>query len=544
MRPPLAATTHEGAPLILRHPHPPREDDHGALPQPQPPSAAADSSFLSEEPSAAQPSNASSSSAYAWSHPLMRHISMQRYDSTYSEGNDDDGSSRSTAASHHDHRDNLLDRVRHWWRAASLRLVGAAGGGAGGPCKSMMMNPYRSMTAASASPRVLHLALFLLLGTAVFLAYEAFGYSHRRSLHRGEIIPIERAQEHYIRLRNDDDDDNDHGRDDGRLQIWCRTWGNPRTGIPVLFVHGGPGNAISDYGTSNSQFFDATKFFVVEVDQRGTGKSRPSVRESCRNMRHYTSISIGQMSRDFEVIRRHLNIDRWLVFGGSWGSTLSLDYGMRYPDRVLGLIIRGIYLNTKQEFDAVYTRNAFLHQPKRLQEFDAWFERAQERSRKDGDGSLLDPNDPKRFFEVYRRMLLDCDRSAIWHWYVFENNLMETVPEDLRDPYKIMRSDYPEAQSVAFFENVLFYHGTFVDPPRLLERLHSLRDLPVWICQGNYDEVCPPKYAHMLVDSLQNANVTVHSHFVNSGHEASDPVMAECLVRRVNDFLRQYPSLD
>jgi proline iminopeptidase len=530
---PLTTTTSaahsEGAPLILRH-HPPR----GA--EPLSVQAVAADPSASEEPAEPQPSSSAPSSS--WSHPLMRHISMQRYDSTYSEDDGNRGGGGGGADYHDHHRDaSLLDRLRHWFRSASLRLMGAAGSG---PFKSMMI-PYRSLT-ASVSPRALHLALFLLLLSAIFLAYEAFGYRYRRSVHRGEIIPIERAQEHYISLRNDDDDDDDGNHHGERLQIWCRTWGNPRTGIPVLFVHGGPGNAISDYGTSNAHFFDAAKFFVVEVDQRGTGRSRPSVRESCRNMKHYTSISIGQMSHDFEVIRKHLNIDRWLVFGGSWGSTLSLDYGMRYPDRVLGLIIRGIYLNTKQEFDAVYTRNAFLDQPKRLQEFDAWFERAQERSRKDGDGSLLDPNDPKRFFEVYRRMLLDCDRSAIWHWYVFENNLMETVPEDLRDPYKIVRSDYPEAQSVAFFENVLFYHGTFVDPPRLLERLHSLRDRPVWICQGNFDEVCPPKYAHMLVDALKNASVAVRSHFVDSGHEASDPVMAECLVRRVNDFLHQYPS--
>jgi proline iminopeptidase len=373
----------------------------------------------------------------------------------------------------------------------------------------------------------------LVLLTGFFFAYEAL---HRfrmgrlpSSPRRHRSIPIERAREHLVNIG------------DG-LKIWCRTWGNAQTGVPVLFVHGGPGNAISDYGKSNSEFFDYDKFFVVEVDQRGTGRSQPSVRDSCWNMRHYTDISIDKMSRDYEVVREYLGIDRWLVFGGSWGSTLSLDYSMRYPERVLGLIIRGIYLNTRPEFDAVYTRTAFDGNPKRQREFDDWFARAQDRAHRDGDGSLMDPNDPKRFFEVYRRMLLDCDRSAIWHWYVFENNLMETVPTDLRDPYRIEpRSDYPEAQSVAFFENTLFYHGTFEDPPNLLGRLGCLRSIHVWICQGNFDEVCPPKYAHQLVDGLKEAGVNADSYFVDSGHEASDPVMAACLVRRVQDFLESLP---
>jgi proline iminopeptidase len=362
------------------------------------------------------------------------------------------------------------------------------------------------------------------------LAYGALRHVRRRyrTRHRSPAVAIRHAREHLVDVGNG-------------LKVWCRTWGNPDGGVPVLFVHGGPGNAISDYGDSNSFFFDDDKFYVVEVDQRGTGKSQPSVRDSCRHMKHYTDISIDKMSRDYELVRVYLNIDRWLVFGGSWGSTLSLDYAMRYPDRVLGLIIRGIYLNTRAEFDAVYTRTAFDGNPKRQREFDDWFRRAQDRARKDGDGTLLDPNDPKRFFEVYRRMLLDCDRRAIWHWYVFENNLMETVQEDLRDPYRIQPwSDYPEAQSVAFFENVLFYHGTFEDPPNLLGRLGALSDIDVWICQGNYDEVCPPRYAHQLVDEMHRANVSVQSYFVDSGHEASDPVMAQCLIHRVQDFWDTY----
>ena len=108
------------------------------------------------------------------------------------------------------------------------------------------------------------------------------------------------------------------------IKLWYRTWGNP-TGIPVLFVHGGPGNCVADY--DNPAFFDADKFFVVEIDQRGTGESLPSVRDQTKtssgvtqgvlNMRLYQAITIVQMSADFEKIREHLQIKKWLVFGGS-----------------------------------------------------------------------------------------------------------------------------------------------------------------------------------------------------------------------------------
>ena len=116
-------------------------------------------------------------------------------------------------------------------------------------------------------------------------------------------------------------------------------------------------------------FFDPALFFVVEVDQRGTGSSQPSVRDSHTHMQRYLDISIAQMSADFETARAHLGIERWLVFGGSWGSTLGLDYAERYPSRCLGLIVRGIYLNTKPEFDAIYSRSPFLNNARRLAEF-------------------------------------------------------------------------------------------------------------------------------------------------------------------------------
>ena len=113
------------------------------------------------------------------------------------------------------------------------------------------------------------------------------------------------------------------------LSLWYRTWGNS-SGIPVLFVHGGPGACVADYQDINVKFFNPAKYFVVEIDQRGTGKSQPSVRDGHQHMQLYLDICLAQMSKDFEHIRQHLKIHSWLVFGGSWGSTLGLDYCQRY----------------------------------------------------------------------------------------------------------------------------------------------------------------------------------------------------------------------
>ena len=119
----------------------------------------------------------------------------------------------------------------------------------------------------------------------------------------------------------------------------------------------------------NARFFDADVFRVVEVDQRGTGLSQPSTRDDFTAMAKYADISIAQMSDDFERVRKSLGIERWLVFGGSWGSTLGLDYALSYPDQCLGLILRGIFLNTAAEFDAIYKRDSFLGNARRLGEF-------------------------------------------------------------------------------------------------------------------------------------------------------------------------------
>ena len=281
------------------------------------------------------------------------------------------------------------------------------------------------------------------------------------------------------------------------ISLWYRIWGNP-DGTPVVFVHGGPGQCVADYENVNSRFFDANLFRVIEVDQRGTGLSEPSVRDDFRHMASYSDISIAQMSTDFELVRTTLGIDRWLVFGGSWGSTLGLDYALTYPEACLGLILRGIFLNTVAEMEAIYTRKAFAGNDRRLAEFDTFFELAANEARRRNEPPLTPDDDAQRFVKLYEDLITAGDRDAIWRFYVFENNIIEEDPSKLLNPHVIDEADFAEAQSVSFFEARLFLRGTYEEPVELLgERLKRLAadaDRPAvrtWVAQGTGDEICP-----------------------------------------------------
>lgn len=337
-----------------------------------------------------------------------------------------------------------------------------------------------------------------------------------------ETVPIEKAEEHYLDIG------------DG-LNIWYRTWGNRKRGTPVLFVHGGPGQAIADYNNENSDYFDATKFFVVEADQRGTGKSQPSVRDDWKNYKYYTNISIEKISSDYEAIRKNLDIDQWLVFGGSWGSTVGLDYSTRYPDRVLGLIIRAIFLDTKRELMDLYGASNYVGLGREYDEWKSFFELASQEAAKAGEDEL-DADDTFRIMSLYERMFERGDKDAFWRWWVFENNLMETDSSNRFD-YTVIEDEFlPEAQSVSFFEDRLFLRGGYEDPIDLLTQVPSLRNTHTWVCQGTLDNACPDKYAAKLLATMEEKGVPNSSHFITAGHLTNSPEMIDCLKASVSDF--------
>jgi proline iminopeptidase len=324
------------------------------------------------------------------------------------------------------------------------------------------------------------------------------------------------------------------------LSLFYRVWGNP-AGVPVVFVHGGPGNDVAHYKTINKQFFQPERYRVIEVDQRGTGKSTPAVREDFANMKDYMDISIDKMSADFDHLREHLGIDKWLVFGGSWGSTLGLDYAERFPDRCLGLIVRGIYLNTLAEFDAIYARRSFEGDERCLKEFDIFLELAQKEAERRGEPPL-DGNDSERFIRLYEDMILRGDRDAMWRFYVFESNLADEDPADRIDPLVIDEALFPEAVTVSFFECRLLLRGTFEDPVDLLGAVGKLGKVPVWVVQGIGDGVCPDVYARQLEKRLNDEGISSISRFVDAGHRASSNGIALALQESLEEFCVQHTS--
>lgn len=369
--------------------------------------------------------------------------------------------------------------------------------------------------------------LLLLGGVIVVLGYFCYRWLfHSSIVHHHQVIAIENAVEQWVDIG------------DNKF-IWLRTWGRFDGGIPVLFVHGGPGQAVADYHNGNKRFFDANRLFVVEVDQRGTGNSQPSVRDDYHNMKLYQDISIDMIANDYEIIREYLGIDAWVVWGGSFGSTIGLNYCMRYPESCISLMLRGIYLDTEKEVGEVYTQRAFQGDRRKSALFDILLQVAQADVDRAGEPPL-DPNDDQRLLRVYERMITRGDRNAIWTWHAFENNLMEDDPNEQLDPLVIDTSDFPEAQSVAFFETRLWLHGSFESPSNLLDRVDQLEGIPIWICQGKYDNVCPAHNARHLVKALEQIDVPLKAYFVEANHEGTDPVMAVCLKNIMNEFLEYH----
>ncbi len=248
-------------------------------------------------------------------------------------------------------------------------------------------------------------------------------------------------------------------------ELYWEESGNPG-GTPVVFVHGGPGGGAS---ADDRRFFDPVAYRIVLFDQRGAGKSRPhaSLEEN----------TTWDLVADMERLRRHLGIERWVVFGGSWGSTLSLAYAERHPDRVRALILRGIFLLRPHEIRWFYQEGASFIFP------DAWEE------------YLAPIPAPERgdLVAAYHRRLTGDDPAiraeAARAWSRWEASTSKLRP----DPRLIERfADDSMADAFARIECHYFVNrGFFASPDELLDGVYRVRSVPAVIVQGRYDVVCP-----------------------------------------------------
>jgi len=289
--------------------------------------------------------------------------------------------------------------------------------------------------------------------------------------------------------------------------IYYEEVGNPN-GVPILFLHGGPGGGLTP---TYRRFFDPTHYRVVLIDQRGAGKSTPFA-----ELRENTT---WDLVRDIEAVREALGIRKWIVFGGSWGSTLGLAYAVTHPARVLGLILRGIFLCRKLEIDWFYQEGASHIFP------DAWEE-------------YLAPIPPAERGDLvgayYRRLTSPNEaeqlRCAV-AWSKWEASTMYLITNEA----SIREHAEPKtALPLARIECHYFQHNTFFETGNyLLENVHKIRDIPGIIIHGRYDLVCPIRNAWDLHRAWPEAELSI---VPNAGHAAMEPGTRSRLIEATEAF--------
>ncbi|TWI54149.1 proline iminopeptidase [Pseudomonas duriflava] len=283
-------------------------------------------------------------------------------------------------------------------------------------------------------------------------------------------------------------------------------------GVPVLFVHGGPGAGCD--GLSR-RFFDPSLYRIVTFDQRGCGRSTP-----------YASLeknTTWDLVADMERIRSELGIDKWVVFGGSWGSTLSLAYAQTYPERVHALILRGIFLCRPEEFQWFYQEGASRLFPDYWQDYVA----------------PIPENERDNLIQAYYKRLTSYDEiaqmGAAKAWSCWEGRTAT-----LRPSSDVVERFTEHALSIARIECHYFVNNAFLEPNQLLRDMDKIAHIPGVIVHGRYDVICPLENAWALHKAWPNSELQI---IRDAGHAAGEPGICDALVRATDRIGRQLLDL-
>lgn len=292
---------------------------------------------------------------------------------------------------------------------------------------------------------------------------------------------------------------------DARHTLYWEQSGNAK-GIPVLFLHGGPGAGSTP---NHRRFFDPAYYRIVIYDQRGAGRSTP--------LGEIQDNTTPHLIQDIETLRQHLGIEQWLIFGGSWGSTLALAYGEAHPSRCLGFILRGIFLCRNSEIDwFLYGLRHFFP--------EAWHDFV----------APLSASERNDILSAYYRRLMDPDPAvhmpAARAWGRYEGSCSTLLPSP--ETVEYFTGD-TVALGLARMEAHYFVHGIFLPENALLDNIHTLHDHPAIIVQGRYDAVCPIVSADDLHRAWPRAEYTV---IEDAGHSAWEPGIRVALVQATEKF--------
>jgi len=278
-------------------------------------------------------------------------------------------------------------------------------------------------------------------------------------------------------------------------------------GLPVVFLHGGPGAGCEAF---HRQFFDPKKYRIILFDQRGCGRSTPHA--------EIQGNTTQALITDIETIREYLAIDKWVVFGGSWGSTLGLAYAQAHPQRVLGLILRGIFLCRQREIDWFYQEGASRIFP------DVW-------------EKYLEPIPPEERHDLvnaYYQRLTSQDEitrmQAAKAWSLWEGRTATLISSQ-----KVLEhfGSAHTALSLARIECHYFMHKSFLRENQLLEDMHKLADIPGIIVQGRYDIICPMESAWALHQAWPGSILQI---IPDAGHSATETGIVNALVKATDDI--------
>lgn len=286
--------------------------------------------------------------------------------------------------------------------------------------------------------------------------------------------------------------------------LYVEEVGNPN-GQPALFLHGGPGGGIIP---NHRRLFDPAHYRIILFDQRGSGKSKPhaSLEEN----------TTWDLVADIEKLRAHLGLEQWLVFGGSWGSTLSLAYAESHPDRVIALILRGIFLCRPEEIRWFYQEGAGWMFPEFWEEY-------------------LKPVPPEKrqdMVKAYYELLTSPDEAvrlnAARAWSGWEGSTCKLIPNP-----QVIESfeEAHHALAMARIECHYFMNNSWLEENQLLRDAHRIQHIPTWIIHGRYDVICPAQNAWELSRALPNATFRL---IPDAGHAYDEPGILDALLEATN----------
>lgn len=289
---------------------------------------------------------------------------------------------------------------------------------------------------------------------------------------------------------------------DSPHQLYVEECGNP-DGIPILYLHGGPGTGCT---SDNRRFFDPNIYRIILFDQRGCGRSTPHIELQKNNTQ--------ELVKDIEKIREYLQIDQWILFGGSWGSTLGLVYAQTHPAQVLGLVLRGVFLNRHEDIQWLFGgAGANRIFPEYWEEFL----------------SIVPDNLRHNPIVAYYEMLTGEDEvtrmAAAKNWSSWEGNCATLEPSKhvldyLKNPHT--------ALGLACIECHYFINNCFLEPNQILRNIEKIEDIPAIIVHGRYDSVCTMDNSWELNKVWSNSDLIIVR---DAGHSAYEPGIIDALIR-------------